>query len=225
MRHPCELGGAYYLFITIMNQLSVFVAAFIYWQYYIPPTAAADILRAVLNATGTNSSASNVSAANLTSASIADIIASTANSTLASSTGAASTAGKIDLITLVASVGALFAVWAFAALGVWRTMKPEYRRTFSSTQTGYAYVHPEQVSRQRGERRQAYRNPQHERAALASDSRPRQAMGACDVCRMAGAETGLVQRCREGADPGRFHPDRGAATRERACTQAAAGRC
>jgi hypothetical protein len=138
-RHPLELGGAYYFFNTIMNQLSVFVAAFIYWQYYIPPTAAVDILRAVLNATGTNSSASNVSAANLTNAPVADLVASAANSTPASSTGAASTAGKIDLITLVASVGTLFAVWAVAALGVWFTMKPEYRRTFWSTRTGYAF--------------------------------------------------------------------------------------
>jgi hypothetical protein len=139
-RHPLELGGAYYVFTTIMNQLSVFIAAFIHWQYYIPPTAAVDILRAVLNATGTNSSASNLSVANLTNASIADLIASTANYTLASSTGASSTAGKIDLITLVASVGTLFAVWAFATLGVWLTMKPKYRRTFWSTQTGYAYT-------------------------------------------------------------------------------------
>ena len=135
-RHPFELGGAYYFFNTIMNQLSVFVAAFIYWQYYIPPTAAGGILRAVLNATATNSSASNVSFANLTNASIADIISSTANDTLASATEAGSTAGKIDLITLVASVGMLFALWAFAALGVWLTMNPEYRRSFWSTQSG-----------------------------------------------------------------------------------------
>ena len=78
MRHPCELGGAYYFFNTIMNQLSVFVAAFIYWQYYIPPTAAGGILRAVLNATATNSSASNLSLSNVTSASPADTIVSTA---------------------------------------------------------------------------------------------------------------------------------------------------
>ncbi len=58
---------------------------------------------------------------------------------MASAPHVGSTAGKIDLITLVASVGALFAVWAFAALGVWLTMKPEYRRTFWSTQTGYAF--------------------------------------------------------------------------------------
>jgi hypothetical protein len=139
-RHPLELGGAYYLLNTIMNQLSVFVAAFIYWTYYNPPTAAADILRAVLNATGTNSSASNISIANLTNASIADTIASTANYTLASAPRVGSTAGKIDFVTLVASVGALFAMWAFAVLGVWLTMKPEYRRTFWSTQTGYAYT-------------------------------------------------------------------------------------
>jgi hypothetical protein len=133
MRHPLELGGAYYFFNTIMNQLSVFIAAFIYWQYYVPPTAAVDILRAILNATATNSSASNVSVANLTNTRIADILASTANAA-----GVGSTAGKIDLITLVVSVGILFAVWALAALGVWLTMKPEYRRTFWSTQTGYA---------------------------------------------------------------------------------------
>jgi hypothetical protein len=139
MRHPCELGGSYYFFNTIMNQISVFVAAFIYWKYYMHPTAAGGILRAVLNATATNSSASNVSAANLTSASVADTIVSTANDTLASFTGAGSTAGKIDFITLVASVGTLFAVWAFAALGVWLTMKPKYHRTFWSTQTGCAY--------------------------------------------------------------------------------------
>ncbi len=138
-RHPCELEGAYYFFTTIMNQLSVFVAAFIYWQYYIPPTAAADILRAVLNATATNSSASNVSVANLTDDSMADTVVSAANYTLASASRVGSTAGKLDLITLVASVGTLFAVWAFAALGVWLTMKPEYRRTFWSTQSGYAY--------------------------------------------------------------------------------------
>jgi hypothetical protein len=138
-RHPCELGGAYYFFTTIMNQLSVFVAAFIYWQYYIPPTAAVDILRAVLNATGTNSSASDLSVANLTNTSIADIIATAANSTLATAPRVGSTAGKIDVITLVASVGTLFTIWALAALGVWRTMKPEYRRTFWSTQTGCAY--------------------------------------------------------------------------------------
>jgi hypothetical protein len=137
-RHPCELGGAYYFFNTIMNQLSVFVAAFIYWQYYVPPTT--DILRGVLNAPATNLSASNVSFADLTNASVADTIASKASYTLASAPRVGSTAGKIDLITLVASVGALFAVWAFAALGVWLTMKPEYRRTFWSTQTGYAYT-------------------------------------------------------------------------------------
>ncbi len=139
MRHPCELGGAYYLLNTIMNQLSVFVAAFIYWQYYVPPTAAVDILRAVVNATATNSSAFNVSVANLTNTSVADLIASIANSTLANATGVGSTTGKIDFVTLVASVGTLFAVWAFAALGVWLVMKPEYRRTFWSAQTGYAY--------------------------------------------------------------------------------------
>ncbi len=94
LRHPCELGGAYYFFITIMNQLSVFVAAFIYWQYYVPPTAATDILRAVVNATATNSSASNVSVANLTNTSIADMIASIAESTLANATGVGSTAGR-----------------------------------------------------------------------------------------------------------------------------------
>ena len=139
-RHPCELGGAYYFFTTIMNQLSVFVAAFIYWQYYMPPTAAVDIFRAVVNATATNSSASNVSVANLINAPLAGIIVSAANYTLDNATRVGSIAGKIDLITLVASVGTLFAVWAFAALGVWLTMKPEYRRTFWSTQTGYAYT-------------------------------------------------------------------------------------
>jgi hypothetical protein len=139
-RHPFELGGAYYFFITIMNQLSVFVAAFIYWKYYNPPTAAADILRAVLNASGTNSSASNLGLSNATGASIADTIVSAANYTLANAPRVGSTAGKIDFITLVISVGILFAVWAFAALGVWLTMKPEYRRTFWSTQTGYAHA-------------------------------------------------------------------------------------
>jgi hypothetical protein len=119
-----------------MNQLSVFVAAFIYWQYYIPPTAASDIRRAVLNATATNLSASNVNVASLTNASVADAIVSAANYTLASASSVGSTAGKIGLITLVASVGTLLAVWALAALGVWLTMKPEYRRTFWSTQTG-----------------------------------------------------------------------------------------
>ena len=77
-RHPFELGGAYYFFNTIMNQLSVFVATFVYWQCYLPPTAAVDILRAVLNATATNSSASNLSLSNVTSASTADTIVSTA---------------------------------------------------------------------------------------------------------------------------------------------------
>ncbi len=139
-RHPLELGGAYYLLNTIMNQLSVFVAAFIYWKYYMPPTAAADILRAVLNATSTNSSASNVSAADLTNASLADLVVSAANDTLVNATGVGLIAGKIDLVTLVISVGMLFVVWALAALGVWLTMKPEYRRTFWSTQTGYAYT-------------------------------------------------------------------------------------
>ncbi len=138
-RHPLELGGAYYVFTTIMNQLSVFIAAFIYSQYYIPPTAAVDILRAVLDVTATNLSASNVSVANLTNASIADTIVSATSSTLADATGVGSTAGKIDLITLVASVGTLFTMWALAALGVWLTMQPKHRRTFWSTQTGYAY--------------------------------------------------------------------------------------
>jgi hypothetical protein len=141
-RHPCELGGAYYLFTTIMNQLSVFVAAFIYWQYHIPPTATVNILRGVvLNATATNSSAFNLSLANLANAFVADSIVSTANDTLANATQVSLTDGKIVLtgITLVASVGTLFAMWAFAALGLWLTMKPEYRRTFRSTQTGYAY--------------------------------------------------------------------------------------
>jgi hypothetical protein len=140
MRHPCELGGAYYLLNTIMNQLSVFVAAVIYWQYYIPPIAAMDILRAVLNVTATNSSASNVSVANLTNAPIAETILSAASYTLANAPRVGLTAGKIDLITLVASVGTFFAMWALAALGVWLTMKPEYRRTLWSTQTGYAYT-------------------------------------------------------------------------------------
>jgi hypothetical protein len=139
-RHPLELGGAYYFFTTIMNQLSVFVAVFLYWEFYIPPTAAVDILRAIANASNTNSSAFNVSLADLTNASIADIIASAANSTPANAPRVGSTAGKIDLVTLLASAGTLFGVWAFAALGVWLTMKPEYRRTFWSTRTGYTYT-------------------------------------------------------------------------------------
>ncbi len=130
-RHPLELGGAYYFFNTIMNQLSVFVAAFIYWKYYMPPpTAAADILRAVLNATATNSPASNVSAANLTNASLADLVVSAANSTLASAPRVGSTAGKIDLTTLVISVGILFAVWAFAALGLHFLSPPDISNDF-----------------------------------------------------------------------------------------------
>jgi hypothetical protein len=117
LRHPIDLGGAYFCFNAVTSQLSVFVSAFTYWQYYAPPTAAGDMLGAVLNATaGAN------------------------HKTLTNSIAANLTVGKIELITLVASVGTLFALWAFAALGLWLTMKPEYRRTFSSTQTGYAYA-------------------------------------------------------------------------------------
>jgi hypothetical protein len=36
-RHPCELGGAYFLFNAVMGQLSVFVSAYLYSQYYVPP--------------------------------------------------------------------------------------------------------------------------------------------------------------------------------------------
>ena len=71
-RHPCELGGIYYLLNCVMSQLSVFVSAFIYW-YYVPSSAAGDILGAILNdtvgdsalanATATNSAASNLSLA------------------------------------------------------------------------------------------------------------------------------------------------------------------
>jgi hypothetical protein len=139
-RHPVELGGAYFFCNTITNQLSVFVAAFLYSQYYVPPTAIVDILRAVVNATATNSSASNVSLVNVTTDSVSDTIVSLANDTLTNATQGGSTVGKIDLITLLAAVGTLFAIWALATLGVWLAMKPEYRRTFWSTQTGYAYT-------------------------------------------------------------------------------------
>jgi hypothetical protein len=135
-----DLGGAYFCFNAVTSQLSVFVSAFTYWQYYAPPTAAGDMLGAVLNATATNSSASNLSLSDLTGAPFDGNFSGANHKNLTNSIAANLTVGKIELITLVASVGTLFALWAFAALGLWLTMKPEYRRTFSSTQTGYAYA-------------------------------------------------------------------------------------
>jgi hypothetical protein len=146
-RHPCEFGGAYFLFSAVMSQLSVFVSAYLYSQYYVPPVG--DALDLILSGTAvnftstlttsTNSSVFSLSLSNVTSAPIADAIISPANAANYTSTAAA-TAGKIDPHTLVALVVTLFAVWAIAVVGLSRTIKPAYRRTFLSAQTGSAYA-------------------------------------------------------------------------------------
>ncbi len=128
------------MFNAVISQLSVFVSAVLYWQYYDPVSAAGDILGAVLNATATNSSALNRGLANVTSTSFAEADAniSAANYTLANNTGLVNVR-KIDPHILVASVGTLTAIWAMAVLGLTLTIKREYLHTFWSTQTGYAY--------------------------------------------------------------------------------------
>ena len=55
-------------------------------------------------------------------------------------TSAAATVGTIDSHTLVALVVPLFAVWAMLVVGLSLTIKPAYRRTFWSAQTGSAYA-------------------------------------------------------------------------------------
>jgi hypothetical protein len=130
-----------------MSQLSVFVSAYLYSQYYVPPvgdardlilngTAANAILASVSN---TRSLAFKLSLSNVTSALIADAIIAAANAANYSSTAAA-TVGKIDSNTLVALVVTLFAVWAIAVVGLSLTIKPAYRRTFWSARTGCTYA-------------------------------------------------------------------------------------
>ena len=124
LRHPCELGGIYYLVNCVMSQLSVFVAAFIYW-HYVPATG--DIFGAGL-ATATNSSAFNLTLANA-SIGLADLtkaplegtsVTATTNYTytLADSTSASLNLVKIGFLPLVASIITLFAVWAIALVGL-----------------------------------------------------------------------------------------------------------
>ena len=48
-------------------------------------------------------------------------------------------ASKIGDLPLFATVGALAAVWLIAVVGLSLTIKREYRHTFLSMQTGYAY--------------------------------------------------------------------------------------
>ena len=128
-----------------MSQLSVFVSAYLYSQYYVLPVG--DALDLILNGTAVNftstlttstsSSAFNLSLSNVTSAPIEDAIISPANAANYTSTAAA-IVGKIDPHTLVALVLTLFAVWAIAVVGLSLTIKPAYRRTFWSVRTGSA---------------------------------------------------------------------------------------
>jgi hypothetical protein len=156
MRHPIELGGVYFVFNAITNQLSVIVSAFLYLpQYYVPPTGANDVLRAAQalsnntvdgNSTSaadaSYSSASNHSLAGFTNASFANTSVSAANYTFAGAASAGlslSVGSTINPLALFALVGTLVAMWAIAVLGLWFTINSDYRRTFLSTQTGCAF--------------------------------------------------------------------------------------
>ena len=127
MRHPCELGGAYFLYSAVMCQLSVFISAILYLRYYVPSASAGNVLGAVLNGTTDNATA-------------ASSFASVLEHPAANRTLADSAVDKIDPHTLIASAVTLFAVWAISVVGLALTIKPKYRRTFWSTQTGCAYV-------------------------------------------------------------------------------------
>jgi hypothetical protein len=145
-RHPCELGGAYFLWNASVSQLSVLVCAFLYWQYYVPSTTGH-----ILGTMGNSSAFSNpnvtVASAIYSNHSLAYVTGTMllngsfpANSTRANSAaGTSSSDHKIDPLTLFASVGALIAIWATAVLGLSLTIKREYRHTFWSAQTGCAY--------------------------------------------------------------------------------------
>jgi hypothetical protein len=150
LRHPCEYGGAYHFFNSIMSQLSVLVSAFLYWRYYVPATTTGHLLHAILNnsmdnstiatdATGLNLWTSN-SLGNLTGALVVNASTVPANYTFANSTSAASlNFGKIDPVSLFASVLILIAIWSLSVAGLSRMINPEYLHTFYSTQTGYAF--------------------------------------------------------------------------------------
>jgi hypothetical protein len=138
VRHPGELGGAYFLSEAVTSQFYVLVAAILYWRCYTPSITSDDVVGAVVNtdhSTLVNATAllaSNHKLANLSNVSLA-------NYSIGNSTGTALIIGKIDLQTLLTSAGILIAVWIVAVVGLSRTIKREYLHTFWSTQTGCAY--------------------------------------------------------------------------------------
>ncbi len=143
-RHPFDLGGAYFLFNCLVSWLSVFVSAYLYSKHSVP--SAGDALAVVFNGTMPNTTSSAISTplnhtvANIMDAHVLAAILSAANYTSANATTVGVIVSKIDPHTLVAFVGTLFAVWAIAVIGLFLTIKPEYRRTFWSAQTGSAYA-------------------------------------------------------------------------------------
>jgi hypothetical protein len=91
------------------------------------------------DATGLNLWTSN-SLGNLTGALVVNASTVPANYTFANSTSAASlNFGKIDPVSLFASVLILIAIWSLSVAGLSRMINPEYLHTFYSTQTGYAF--------------------------------------------------------------------------------------
>ncbi len=124
LHHPCDLGGAYFSFNTLMSQVFVIAAAVLYSLYYVPasigdmPGASTD---------RTNATTSHVSAATPVS------IINSFNTTV-------TTSGKVDDFTLIMVVGTLSAIWATAVVGLRLTIKREYVGTFVSTRTGWAHT-------------------------------------------------------------------------------------
>jgi hypothetical protein len=142
MRHPYDLGGACFLFEAITSQLYVVVATILYSQYYVHSTTARDVLRADLNAdnsTSANATTLILLSSNDIRANHPNVSSSSANYTFGYSMGERLLVGKVDALTLLATVGTLIAVWTMAVVGLSLTIKREYLHTFWSTQTGYAY--------------------------------------------------------------------------------------
>jgi hypothetical protein len=135
-RHPFNAGGFYYIFNAVMTHVACFAAAALYSGHF--------------TGTALDNRSYNFTEGNYTSASMATD-ANVANATATFPANGSSAAkhdagtalhvntGKIDNFTLFTTIVTLSAVWTVALVGLLLTMKREYRGSFVSLQTGYAY--------------------------------------------------------------------------------------
>jgi hypothetical protein len=148
LRNPLELGGIYFFVNELKSVTSWFVAAALYSRYFVAGPTELGLVTGMntfnanysgfLNSTGVNSTGANATGAVSAFAPAFQGI-SHLTQLFGHRQGAIMHESKIGDLPLLATVGALAAVWLVAIVGLTLTIEREYLHTFVSLETGNSF--------------------------------------------------------------------------------------